>query len=144
MSSFKMALGPFIGGVLFALGLGISGMTEPARIIGFLDIFGNWDPSLVFVMLGAIGIHASFYFLVLRKGSPLFAEAFYLPQKKTIEPSLLIGAAIFGIGWGITGLCPGPGLVSLVSGKTYAIVFVASLVVGALIAKLFRNYTRKF
>jgi len=105
----------FLVGIIFAIGLGISGMTQPSKVIGFLDITGNWDPSLAFVMVGAIGVHAISYLFQRKKEKPYFAERFSIPTKTSIDTSLCVGAVLFGTGWGMSGFCPGPALVSLVS-----------------------------
>jgi len=120
----------FFCGWLFAVGLGIAGMTQPAKIIGFLDVAGDWDPSLLFVMGGAVTLGLVSFHLVLMRRSPLLEERFVLPEKFTIDNSLLSGAAIFGVGWGLSGYCPGPALVSLVTGNPSVIVFVISMIVG--------------
>lgn len=130
MTLLKVAIGPFVGGALFAIGLGVSGMTEPSKVIGFLDLFGNWDPSLMFVMIGAIGVNAILYRLIIRRKTPLFEKQFHVPQNKTIDKKLLVGSGLFGIGWGISGLCPGPGLVGLLSQTHYAFAFVITMLVG--------------
>jgi uncharacterized protein len=119
-----------IGGILFALGLGLSGMTQPKVVKGFLDIFGEWDWRLLGVMIGAIGIHAITYRLIMRRPSPILDTQFQLPTKRELDLRLLLGAMLFGIGWGWAGICPGPGLVALVSGKMGFIYFVGSMLVG--------------
>lgn len=126
----KAFLSSFSAGALFALGLGISGMTKPAKVIGFLDVFGAFDPTLLFVMLGAVSVHFVLYRLIIRRASPLFDTRFHLPTRKDIDGRLVIGSAIFGVGWGLGGYCPGPGLVALGGGVLPALVFVASMVVG--------------
>lgn len=135
MNVLKLGIGPFLGGIVFAIGLGVAGMTEPAKIISFLDIFGAWDPSLAFVMVGAIGVNAVLHRFIVKREKPVFTEKFYLPTRSDFDKNLVIGAALFGIGWGVTGLCPGPGLASLITGKNYALAFVAALLVGMAIAK---------
>ncbi len=117
-------------GWLFAFGLGIAGMTKPEKIIGFLDVAGSWDPSLLFVMGGAVSLGLVGFARVLRRRSPLLAESFMLPEKISIDGSLVSGAAIFGIGWGLSGYCPGPALISLVTGDFSVIVFVGSMIAG--------------
>lgn len=124
-----------IAGVIFAIGLVVSGMISPQKVRGFLDIFGDWDPALLFVMGGAV-IFNLFSFWYLLKQKPLCETSHSLPQRKDIDRSLLLGNAIFGIGWGILGICPGPGLVNLATLRTEAIVFVAAMVVGMLAYKL--------
>ncbi len=120
----------FFCGWLFALGLGIAGMTQPSKIIGFLDVAGAWDPSLLFVMGGAVALGFFSFHLVLKRPAPLFEERFMLPKPAGIDGRLLSGSAIFGIGWGMSGYCPGPALVSLATGNLTVIVFVAAMVAG--------------
>lgn len=119
-------------GVLFGLGLGVSGMTLPSKVVGFLDLTGTWDPSLAFVMVGAIALHLVLYRLVRRRASPLFADMFHVPKRRDLDPRLVVGAVIFGVGWGLGGYCPGPGLVGLASGSASASVFVVAMIVGML------------
>jgi len=119
-------------GALFALGLAVSGMTKPSKIEGFLDLAGAWDASLLFVMVGAIAVHFIAYRIVIRQPSPLFDTAFHLPTRRDVDPRLVVGAALFGIGWGLGGFCPGPGLVALGSGSLNAVVFVAGMTLGIL------------
>jgi uncharacterized protein len=120
----------FFCGVLFALGLGLSGMTQPAKVLAFLDVGGRWDPSLGFVMLGAIGVHAPLVRLILRRRAPVLASAFHLPTLRRVDRRIVAGAAVFGVGWGLGGLCPGPALTVLASGKPIAVVFVAAMLAG--------------
>lgn len=117
-------------GFLFALGLGLSGMTEPAKVIGFLDVFGHWDPSLIFVMMGATSIHFILYKLIRQKKSPLFSKQWHVPTRKDVTPALIIGSVIFGFGWGLAGYCPGPGVVSLASLQLSPWIFVLSMLAG--------------
>ncbi len=130
MKSKNIAIISFISGVLFALGLGIAGMTQPQKIIAFLDVFGAWDPSLVFVMLSGIGIHFIAYRLIRKRQSPIFSTEWHVPTKTEITPALIVGAIIFGIGWGLGGFCPGPALVALASFKAKPFVFVFSMLLG--------------
>jgi uncharacterized membrane protein YedE/YeeE len=124
------ALLAFLSGLIFAIGLGISGMTKPHKVIDFLDLFGDWDYSLLFVMVGAIAVsYFAFGWIRLRK-APLFAESFHIPNLTDIDARLIGGAAIFGVGWGIGGFCPGPGLVSLASFNAKPIVFSIAMVIG--------------
>ncbi len=118
----------FLVGLIFAIGLGISGMTQPAKVVGFLDFFGRWDPSLTFVMGGAIAAHLYFARRALKLPAPRLASRFVLPTRTDIDGRLLAGAAIFGLGWGIGGLCPGPALVSMFSGAKTTLAFVATMV----------------
>ncbi len=126
----KAHLASWFAGFLFALGLGISGMTRPDIVQGFLDPFGNWNPSLIGVMAGAILIFSVAYRLIIKRKKPLWAEKFNLPTKKDIDPRLIIGAMLFGLGWGWAGICPGPGLVSLVSGHLEFFIFIATMLIG--------------
>jgi uncharacterized membrane protein YedE/YeeE len=121
---------PFISGIVFALGLGISGMTRPVKVIGFLDFFGAWDASLAFVMLGAIAVYFSAYRWSSKMSSPLLAPDFSLPKRRDLDAKLIAGAAIFGAGWGLGGFCPGPALTSLACGAPAALIFVAAMVGG--------------
>lgn len=127
---------PLVSGLLFALGLGLSGMTRPEKVIGFLDFAGAWDPSLAFVMLGAVGVH----FAVLRwsraMAAPFAAAAFERPAGERVDARLVAGAALFGVGWGLSGYCPGPALVSLAGGALPTLVVVAGMVGGVLLAEL--------
>lgn len=123
----------FASGLLFGAGLGISGMTRPSKVLGFLDITGAWDASLAFVMVGAIAVHFVLFRLVRRRPSPVFDAKFHVPERKDVDRSLVVGAALFGVGWGLGGFCPGPGLVSVVSGASAPVVFVASMTAGMLL-----------
>jgi hypothetical protein len=134
----------FLCGVLFALGLGISGMTRPAKVLAFLDVTGAWDPSLAFVMIGAIAVHAVLARRILRRGEPLLAPTFALPTRRDIDAQLLVGAAIFGVGWGLAGLCPGPAVTILASGTIAAVAFVLAMLVGMCAARpLAAAFTRR-
>lgn len=125
----------FFGGLAFALGLGVSGMTDANKVIGFLNLAGDWDPSLAFVMVGGIGVHLILYRLILRRQSPLFGDRFHIPTRRDISPQLIGGSALFGVGWGLGGFCPGPGLVSLTGFGLEAAVFVAFMLGGMLMQK---------
>ncbi len=125
----------FLSGLLFSMGLFISGMTNPAKVIGFLDITGAWDPSLMFVMLGAILPTFLLYRISFSRGSPVFSDRFDLPEKTDIDRRLMIGSAIFGVGWGLSGICPGPGVANLVVGHFGFLIFVASMLVGMLLGE---------
>jgi len=133
----------FLSGLIFALGLGISGMTQPGIVRGFLDIFGNWDPRLLGVMVGAISVHAIAYRMIKRRSSPLLEESFQLPTRKDIDGKLILGAAIFGAGWGWAGICPGPGLVALMSGDVRFMLFIGALISGMFFFQIVqRKYLR--
>jgi uncharacterized membrane protein YedE/YeeE len=120
----------FACGLLFALGLAISGMTHPAKILAFLDFAGVWDPSLACVMAGGVLVNVVLFRVAFRRGSPLLASSFALPDKRAIDGRLVGGAAVFGIGWGLGGFCPGPAVVSLAGGAAPVIVFVVAMLAG--------------
>lgn len=124
-----------ISGMIFAIGLVLSGMTNPSVVIGFLDIFGNWNYALVFVMIGAISFNF-IVFKVLIKRKPICANSHFLPTNTAIDKKLIFGSAMFGIGWGIAGICPGPGIVNLVTNDSSAIIFIISLIAGMLLFKV--------
>ncbi len=127
----------FFAGLLFAIGLGVSGMTQPTKVVGFLDLKGNWDPSLAFVMMGAIAVNAVLTRFILKRKYPLFAEKFSLPTRRDLDTRLIAGSAIFGVGWGLGGMCPGPGIVALASGSWMPLVFVASMTAGMFLSRAF-------
>ena len=129
----KEGLTAFIVGLLFGVGLTISGMTQPQKVIAFLDFFGEWDPSLMFVMIGAIGVHFIGYRLIRRKTSPLLADAFRLPEERKVDRKLVAGSALFGVGWGAGGYCPGPALTSLATFDLGVLIFVSMMVIGMLL-----------
>ncbi|HEV7319101.1 MAG TPA: YeeE/YedE family protein [Ensifer sp.] len=122
-----------VSGVVFGFGLSLSGMLDPARVRAFLDITGNWNPSLAFVLGGAVLVSALGVLVTRRLKHPLFDTIFHLPAHRTIDGRLIAGSAIFGIGWGLVGLCPGPALASLSLGLPATILFVAAMVIGMLI-----------
>lgn len=119
-------------GFFFALGLGISQMTRPQKILAFLDVLGDWDPSLLLVMVAAIGVYNPLQKYILKKPAPRFGEKFTLPKLKEVDPTLIIGSALFGIGWGMVGLCPGPSITALASGVPQTFVFFAGMLIGML------------
>lgn len=132
----KNGLATLVVGFVFAIGLGISGMTQPQKVVGFLDLFGNWDPSLIFVMLGGIVVHFVTYRLIRKLKSPLFSTDWNVPTKKEITPALVTGALLFGIGWGLGGFCPGPAVTSLASFEAKPFIFVLSMLVGMFLFRL--------
>lgn len=117
-------------GLIFGAGLLVSGMTQPQKVLGFLDIFGAWDATLAFVMLGAVGVTSLGFAIARRRGAPLLAPRNLWPTRRDIDAPLIAGAALFGIGWGMVGLCPGPALVNLAGLTLPAIVFVAAMAAG--------------
>ena len=132
----KNGLAALVVGFIFAIGLGISGMTQPQKVVGFLDLFGNWDPSLIFVMAGAIIVHFATYNLIRKRKSPVLSTDWHVPNKKEITPALVIGSVLFGIGWGLGGFCPGPAVVSLASFEVKPFIFVISMLVGMFLFRL--------
>lgn len=131
----------FLVGFLFAVGLGISGMTQPQKIIGFLNPW-EWDPSLLFVMAGALAVHASTYPLIRKKSSPLLDTKWHVPNRNDVTPRLIIGSALFGVGWGLGGYCPGPGVASLTTGDLRVLLFVGAMIVGMLLFKKTEPYLK--
>jgi len=125
-----------LAGLIFGLGLLISGMANPAKVQNFLDLAGTFDPSLIFVMAGAVVVTFAGYRLVLRRPRPVLAERFYLPTAKDIDARLVGGAALFGIGWGLSGFCPGPAIVSLPLLATGTLIFVPAMLAGIAVARL--------
>lgn len=121
-------------GVIFGLGLAMSGMTDTAKVIGFLDIFGNWVPDLAFVMGGAVLVTLVAFRLILKRSKPLLANGFQLPTNTTLDGRLLGGAALFGIGWGIYGYCPGPAISALAYLNTDTVIFVGAMLAGMALA----------
>ena len=129
-------LPPTLSGLLFGAGLALGGMTDPARVRGFLDVFGDWDPTLAFVMGGAVLVMAIAWRFVPRMAHPIFSEKFALPDTSDITLPLVGGAALFGVGWGIAGLCPGPGFAVLAIAPKQALIFCGSLLAGMALHKL--------
>lgn len=134
-------LSNFIAGIIFGVGLVLSGMTNPLKVQNFLDLFGTWDPSLAFVMGGAIMVTLPGYFLLKKRSAPLFAAKFEFPTRRDIDTQLIAGAAIFGIGWGIGGLCPGPALTSLTYDPSSTLLFVGAMLIGMVAAKMLKAKT---
>lgn len=124
------ALIALVAGLVFGIGLVLGGMTQPAVVLGFLDVFGDWNPQLLFVMAGAVVTTAIGYRLVCGRARPLLESQFRLPTLRSLDWRLLIGAAVFGVGWGIAGYCPGPALASLTAGAPGLLLFVACMVAG--------------
>ncbi|HBR98357.1 MAG TPA: YeeE/YedE family protein [Gammaproteobacteria bacterium] len=126
-----------LSGIIFGLGLSLSQMTNPNKVIDFLDIFGNWDPSLAFVMMGALAVTFISFRFVLKRPEPIFEEGFHQSKRTDIDKSLLIGAAIFGAGWAMSGYCPGPAVASLGAGNFEALIMVLSIYTGFFSQKWF-------
>ena len=123
----------FLSGLLFGLGLTISGMINPAKVIGFLDVTGNWDPSLALVMASGLAVTVPGFHFILKQKRPLFEAKFFLPGKTDIDLRLVSGAVLFGIGWGLAGLCPGPALAGITSLDSSVLSFVAAMLAGMLL-----------
>ena len=117
-------------GLVFGLGLWMSGMTDPAKVLGFLDVAGAWDPTLMFVLGGAVGVTVVAFRFVLARGRPFLPGAFHIPTRRRIDRELVLGSALFGVGWGIAGYCPGPALTSLARADVGLVVFVVAMIVG--------------
>ncbi|WP_295809878.1 DUF6691 family protein [uncultured Nitratireductor sp.] len=132
----KQLLSALCAGLLFGTGIALSGMINPAKVLNFFDIAGTWDPSLAFVMGGGLAVAALGYRLLFGvREKPLLAERFQLPTRNDLDPQLIGGAAVFGIGWGIAGFCPGAAIPALGLGYADTLVFLASLIAGILVAK---------
>lgn len=125
-------------GLVFGTGIAVSGMANPAKVLNFFDIAGSWDPSLALVMMGALAVTAIGYRFVLRCDKPVFDTRFHLPASRRLDPALLAGSAVFGIGWGISGFCPGGAIPALGLGEASAWIFVGAMVTGILIARTSR------
>jgi uncharacterized membrane protein YedE/YeeE len=132
----KQSLAALGAGVIFGLGLAISQMVDPAKVLAFLDLAGAWDPSLAFVMAGAVAVSALGFRAAAARLRPRFAEAFQMPTATALDARLLGGAAVFGVGWGLVGICPGPAIAGLAFGLPESLIFVVALVAGAGLANL--------
>ncbi len=117
-------------GLVFGLGLAVSGMMNPVKVIGFLDVAGDWDPTLAFVMAGALLVAVPAYRFIPKRGRPVLEEEFSLPKKKAVDAPLLGGSALFGVGWGLVGFCPGPAIAALGTGLLPVFAFVAAMLAG--------------
>ena len=126
----------FVIGIVFGTGILISGMANPAKVLNFFDVAGSWDPSLMFVMGGAVATTFIGYRMVQARKEPILARSFQMPTAIQIDPKLIAGAAIFGVGWGLAGFCPGAALPALGTGRTEVVIFVASLIAGIVVARL--------
>ncbi len=125
-----LLISSLVAGLVFGIGLIVSGMADPSKVLGFLDLFGRWDPSLAFVMAGAVAVGAAAFAIAHGRSKSLLGATMRLPIASAIDRRLIGGAALFGIGWGIAGFCPGPALVALGSGQTKAVIFVAAMLAG--------------
>ena len=132
-----------LAGLIFGLGLTVSQMVNPAKVLGFLDIFGNWDPSLAFVMAAGLLVTGVGYQLTWRRPAPLFAESFQVPGNRELDLKLAPGALLFGIGWGLVGLCPGPAIAAITIGGTPALVFLAAMAVGMGVYEVYERITAR-
>jgi uncharacterized membrane protein YedE/YeeE len=139
MNSTRTLLAALLAGALFGLGLAVSGMTDPLRILGFLDVAGDFDPALLFVLGGAVTTTLVLFRFVLKRPAPVFAERFQLSSLRTLDRPLLLGSALFGIGWGLAGYCPGPALVGLGVASPEALWFVPAMLGGMLLHRLVRG-----
>ena len=128
-------LAALISGTVFSFGLALSQMTNPAKVLGFLDVAGAWDPSLAFVMAAAVAVTMISFRLILKRDLPLWGDRFFMPTRRDLDARLLSGAAIFGIGWGLVGYCPGPALASLVYALPQTAIFIVAMVAGAAIVR---------
>ena len=129
----------YISGLIFGIGISISGMANPAKVLNFFDIAGTWDPSLIFVMGGALVVTFIGYRFVLRRPSPTFEETFKLPTRSDLDLPLIGGSALFGIGWGIAGFCPGGALPAIGTGRSEVLIFIVALIAGVFAAKTFQR-----
>jgi uncharacterized protein len=136
----KQNITALIAGISLGLGLGLSQMIDRDRVLGFLDVAGRWDPTLLFVLGGAVTVTVIVFRLVLRLSKPIFASQFELPQRNQIDRALVIGSIIFGVGWGISGYCPGPGIVALAFGDWNPVMFVSAFVMGSLLHWRYRSH----
>jgi hypothetical protein len=128
-----LALSALIAGILFGLGLAVSQMTNPAKVLAFLDVAGDWDPSLAVVMAGAVTVSFIAFRIAASRTAPLAGGSFDLPTRRAIDTPLVMGAMVFGVGWGLAGLCPGPALTALLSGQRKAFLFVGAMLAGMLV-----------
>ena len=130
-------LSSLISGIIFGFGLTVSGMVNPQKVLGFLNIFDEWDPSLSFVMVGAILIFSPLHFIFKRKSRPFFAQSFIIPSKEDIDKNLILGSSIFGTGWGLVGFCPGPAISAIAFINIDVYIFVLFMFVGFYLGNFF-------
>jgi len=129
-----------LSGIIFGLGLTISGMVNPEKVLGFLNIFDAWDPSLMFVMFGAILIFSPLHYIFKRKSRPIFAKNFFVPSKTNIDKNLIIGSIMFGAGWGLAGLCPGPAISSIAFHNISVYIFVLFMFLGFYLGSFIQSW----
>jgi len=134
------ALGAFVSGLIFGIGLIVSGMTDPSKVIGFLDLAGRWDPSLAFVMVGAIIVGMIGYAVARKRTAAFLGGAMHMPAVRQIDRRLVLGSLVFGAGWGLAGFCPGPAIVSLGAGQDKAVVFVIAMLAGMALYEIAEKY----
>lgn len=139
----KHRISEFVVGLIFGIGLILSGMTDPGKVLGFLDLFGAWDPSLALVMGGAILVGAFAFALAKKRTTTFLGGALHLPDARDIDKRLLLGSLVFGVGWGLAGFCPGPAIVSLGAGQPKAVVFVLAMLAGMLLFELSEQRTQR-
>lgn len=137
----KQMIVNIISGLLFGIGLTLSSMVDPSKVIGFLDVMGNWDPSLSFVMMGALMIAVITFRMIPKRNKPVFANEFKLSTRTDIDKPLIIGAILFGIGWGMAGYCPGPAIATLGTGGWDSAIFLISMILGSMVQRYL--YTKK-
>lgn len=135
----KIPLSALLSGTLFGFGLSLSGMINPRRVIGFLDVTGHWDATLLLVMCGALAVALAGFTLVLKRPRPVCADKFSLPTKTHLDKPLLLGSAIFGVGWGLAGFCPGPAITALATLSPAVLVFVVAMIAGQWLAARFEK-----
>ena len=128
-----------ISGIIFGVGLTVSQMIDPAKVLGFLNIFGAWDPSLAFVMIGALIISSPFFHLFKNNNKPVFADSFSYSNNKELNKKLIIGSSLFGAGWGLAGLCPGPAIASLALLNTSSVIFIITMFVGFYLSNIYKT-----
>lgn len=133
----------YLTGLIFGLGISISGMANPAKVINFFDFSGIWDPSLIFVMISAFVVTAIGYAVVFRRKAPIFTPAFQVPTNRTIDARLVGGSALFGVGWGLSGFCPGASIPALGTGNSQVLIFTGSLLTGIFLARFLMRQTAK-
>lgn len=136
------AIASFACGLIFGFGLLISGMTDPVKVLGFLDVPGPWDPTLAFVMLGALAVSSAGFAFAKRRGAPALASQCLWPERRSIDASLVTGSVLFGVGWGLVGLCPGPAIENLATLSPRVVLFVATMVVGMMLQEAWQRLAR--